>query len=189
MRAAVACGGGCSTRENALARNGGRRHTSLRSRPMKTKIKKNDTRIPSLLAGVAGEYFVAAELSRRGYIASISLRNTRGIDILATNAQASRSVTVQCKTSQSRRVWMLSDKCEAFIAESHFYVFVALAGPLERPRFHVVPSAIVAKHVRDDHTQWMATPGRRGQAHVDNPVRNFHDGTNEYLERWDLLGL
>lgn len=35
--------------------------------------------IPSLLAGVAGENFVAAELSRRGYVASISLRNTRGI--------------------------------------------------------------------------------------------------------------
>jgi len=47
-----------------------------------------------MLAGVAGEYFVAAELSRRGYIASISLRNTRGIDILATNQAATRSITI-----------------------------------------------------------------------------------------------
>ena len=31
--------------------------------------------------GIAGEYFVAAELSRRGFIASISMRNTRGIKI------------------------------------------------------------------------------------------------------------
>jgi len=52
------------------------------------KDKQADTKIPSLLAGVAGEYFVAAELSRRGHIASVSLRNTRGIDILATNAEA-----------------------------------------------------------------------------------------------------
>jgi len=35
----------------------------------------------SQLTGVAGEYFVAAELSRRGFIASITMRNTRGIDI------------------------------------------------------------------------------------------------------------
>jgi hypothetical protein len=28
------------------------------------------------LTGVAGEYFVAAELSRRGYIASITMRNS-----------------------------------------------------------------------------------------------------------------
>jgi hypothetical protein len=57
-------------------------------------------KIPSILVGVAGEYFVAAELSRRGYIASISLRNTRGIDILATNEDATRSITIQCKASQ-----------------------------------------------------------------------------------------
>jgi hypothetical protein len=57
-------------------------------------------KIPSVLVGVAGEYFVAAELSRRGYIASISLRNTCGLDILATNQDASRSITIQVKTSQ-----------------------------------------------------------------------------------------
>ena len=38
-------------------------------------------KLSSLLCGVAGEYFVAAELSRRGYIASITLRNTLGVDI------------------------------------------------------------------------------------------------------------
>ena len=96
---------------------------------MRTKAKQANTKITPLLAGVAGEYFVAAELSRRGYIASISLRNTRGIDILATNAAASRSVTIQCKTSQSRNIWMLSDKSESFYSDNHFYVLVALGGP------------------------------------------------------------
>ncbi len=156
---------------------------------MKTKDKASASRITPLLAGVAGEYFVAGELSRRGHIASISLRNTRGIDILATNATANRSVTIQCKTSQSRNIWILNDKCESFYSENHFYIFVALGGPLERPRYYIVPSATVAKHVRDSHSNWLSTPGRHGQAHVDNPVRNFHDRTNEYLERWDLLGL
>ena len=156
---------------------------------MRTKAKPANTKTTPLLAGVAGEYFVAAELSRRGYIASISLRNTRGIDILATNAAASRSVTIQCKTSQSRNNWMLSDKCESFHSENHFYVFVALGTALERPRYHVVPSVAVAKHAGENHTNWLAKPGLHGQAHVDNPVRNFHDSANEYLERWDLLGL
>ena len=39
-------------------------------------------KLSKILSGVSGEYFVAAELSRRGYIASITLRNSRGIDIL-----------------------------------------------------------------------------------------------------------
>ena len=147
-------------------------------------------KIPSSIAGVAGEYFVAAELSRRGYIASISLRNTRGIDILATNAEASRSITIQCKTSQvARRVWVLSEKSEDFISVSHFYVFVALGGVSERPTYHIVPSADVAKHTRETHSQWLQAPGRDGRKHVDNPVRNFSDRGETYLERWDLLGL
>ena len=157
---------------------------------VKTKTRQANSKIPSLLAGVAGEYFVAAELSRRGHIASISLRNTRGIDILATNADASRSVTIQCKTNQlSETSWMLNDKCESFASENHFYVFVVLGGPLERPRYHVVPSAAVAKHTRDGHRNWLNTPGLRGRAHVDSPIRKFDDSANEYLERWDLLGL
>src|SRR3954453_14517499 len=102
-----------------------------------SKANPSPTTIPSLLAGVAGEYFVAAELSRRGYVASISLRNTRGIDILVTNSGGSRCVTIQCKTQQvARKAWILNGKCETFISDTHFYVFVALGGVLERPTYH-----------------------------------------------------
>lgn len=145
-------------------------------------------RISSSLAGVAGEYFVAAELSRRGYIASISLRNTRGIDILATNAEASRSFTIQCKTSQiARKTWVLNEKSEDFVSATHFYVFVALGGISERPSYHIVPSQDVAHHTRESHREWLQTPGRGGRPHVDNPVRKFSDPDDTYLERWDLL--
>jgi hypothetical protein len=43
-----------------------------------------------VLTGVTGKYFVAAELSRCGNIASITLRNTKGVDILCSNADASK---------------------------------------------------------------------------------------------------
>lgn len=39
-----------------------------------------EQKLSSVLSGVAGEYYVAAELSKRGYIASITLRNTKGVD-------------------------------------------------------------------------------------------------------------
>ena len=39
-----------------------------------------DKKVSSILVGVSGEYFVAAELSRLGYIVSITLRKTKGID-------------------------------------------------------------------------------------------------------------
>jgi hypothetical protein len=147
-------------------------------------------KIPPLLAGVAGEYFVAAELSRRGHIASISLRNTRGIDILATNQEASRSITIQCKTNQlAERKWMLNEKSEEFVSDDHFYVFVALGGVLERASYHIVPSRVVAQQVKESHKRWERTPNREGRAHGHSSIRVFRDPDGEYLERWDLLGL
>jgi len=151
---------------------------------------KSSSKIPSLLAGVAGEYFVAAELSRRGYIASISLRNTRGIDILATNEDASRAITIQCKTNQlGLKVWMLNEKSEEFHAENHYYVFVALGSPSQRPNYHIVPSVTVAEFSTERHKKWLDTPGNKGQPRVDTPMRKFTDPYDKFLEQWDLLGL
>jgi hypothetical protein len=53
---------------------------------------------------VAGEYFVAAELSLRGCLASITLRNSRGIDIIASNADASKSVSVHAEWLAGKKV-------------------------------------------------------------------------------------
>jgi hypothetical protein len=139
--------------------------------------------------GVAGEYFVAAELSRRGYVASLTLRNTRGIDILASNTDATKSVGIQVKTSQGTRAdWILNAKAEKDEAENLFYVFVCL--PSEgMPSFYVVPRATVAKYVRDDHSKWQATLDRKGQQHAPSSIRKFRDPKNTYKDKWDLLGL
>src|SRR5437867_11718293 len=95
--------------------------------------------LPPLQAGIAGEYFVAAELSRRGYVASLTLRNTRGIDLLVSNSDATKTVGVQVKTNQNnRREWVLNKKAEAEDAENLFYVFVRL-NRTSAPAFHIVP--------------------------------------------------
>ena len=147
-------------------------------------------KISGVLSGVAGEYFVAAELSRQGLIASITLRNTKGIDILASNSDASRQVGIQVKTNQSGRTgWVLNRKAEDYFAENLFYVFVNLREANGRPDFYVVPSTVVAKVVKEGHREWLATPGRRGQKHSNTSMRMFRDPHGKYLERWDLLEL
>ena len=142
------------------------------------------SKIPSILVGVAGEYFVAAELSRRGIIASISMRNTRGIDILATNASTKRSVTIQCKSNQDgSSSWILNKKAEDFISLNHFYVFVSMGSPEERPRFHVVPARSVVCKIKIDYRQFLMRGGK------DNPIRKFNDPEGMFMDRWDLLKL
>jgi hypothetical protein len=140
------------------------------------------------LCGIAGQYFVAAELSRRGYIATITLRNTRGIDVLASNLNADGEVGIQVKTTRKDQpAWLMGQKAEGFHADNFFYVFVTLKS--EYPKFYVVPSKVVASYVESSHMKWLDTPGRKGQRHKDSSMRMFRDTSCEYLGRWDLLNL
>jgi len=148
-------------------------------------------KLESTLVGVAGEYFVAAELSRRGYLASITLRNSRGVDIIASSADASRSLSVQVKTSNDgrRRRWMLTKKADSYASPNHFYVFVTLLGTEERPEFYVVPSAVVAEHCSRTHREWIERKRSDGTFRKDSSVRVFTDPDGSYQEAWHLLEL
>ena len=146
-------------------------------------------RLSGIQVGITGEYLVAAELSRRGYVATLTLRNTRGIDILASNWDATQSVGIQVKTAKGGRpAWVMHKKAEADLAENLFYVFVCLA-PESSATFYVVPRKVVAKYVRKSHAKWLKTPGRKGQAHKDTDMRKFKDPAHKYKDRWDLLDL
>lgn len=104
------------------------------------------------LVGVAGEYLVAGELNQRGYNASITLRNNRGIDIIASNADGSKAVSIQVKmNSNGRKTWILNKKAEEFFSDKHFYVFVALGVLNEQPSYHIVPSNIVVESTSTGH--------------------------------------
>jgi hypothetical protein len=149
-----------------------------------------DLKLDSGLTGIAGEYLVAGELSRRGYIASITLRNTRGIDIVATNKDASKSVGIQVKASAgSQRSWILNKKGEDFHSDTLFYVFVNLKAIDERSDFFIVPSKVVADNIKHGHAKWLKTPSKKGEPHIDTAIRRFSDKEGNYLERWDLLNL
>jgi hypothetical protein len=147
-------------------------------------------KISSGLSGVAGEYYVAAELTRLGFIASLTLRNAKGVDILATNLAASKTAAIQVKTNQnSEKCWIMNQKSEAIFGENFFYIFVNLGSHLQQPEYHIVPSAIVAKFIKDSHALWLNTPGKQGQKRKETTMRKYFDLDNEYLGRWELLGL
>lgn len=157
---------------------------------MIAKDKLQNEKSSSVLIGVAGEYFVAAELSARGYIASITLRNTKGVDIVCTNSDASKSVAIQVKTNRrSNRDWILNEKSESFYAKNHYYVFVNLNDSTKSPDYFVVPSEQVATYIKTSHQTWLETPGRSGKSHNATTMRKFSDKEEQYLDRWDLLGL
>lgn len=148
----------------------------------------SNERISKGLSGIAGEYFVAAELSRRGFMASITLRNNDSIDIHASNFKKEKIYAIQVKTNQlGGRSWVLNKKSENKFNNNFFYIFVSLKDEFERPDFFIVPSKVVSNFVKNSHSTWLETLGRKGQLHNDTNMRKFEDKKGVYLEKWDLL--
>lgn len=153
-------------------------------------MSSNKQKLSSILTGVSGEYFVAAELSRRGFLCSVTLKNTRGIDILVANEEATKNIGIQVKTNQGdKTTWILNEKAENFYSDNLFYVFVNLKGKDTLPDYYIIPSKIVSSYINQNHQQWLAAPGKKGQAHNDSSIRSFKDEAKKYYNRWDLLEL
>lgn len=146
-----------------------------------------EDKLPNILSGISGEYFVAAELSRRGFITTLTLKNTKGVDILASDQEAIKTIAIQVKTTtKNKNEWMLTEKSESFVSENHFYVLVRLNN-LAQPTFHIVPSKAIAKKIKTSHQKWLDTPAKDGSKHNTSSVRIFRDFEDKYKDKWDLL--
>ena len=85
----------------------------LGKKPELSSTKQNAVmaKLDTKFVGVAGEYDVATGLTLRGYIAAITLRNSRGVEIVASLPDGSKSISIQVKTSNgNQRKWLLNKK-------------------------------------------------------------------------------
>ena len=88
--------------------------------------------------GNSGEYFVAAELERRGFTAAVPMANTKDFDILARNKETDTQVAIQVKTNHGKKTtWTLSQKNENINKEDVFYIFVVL-NELQYPEYYIM---------------------------------------------------
>lgn len=74
---------------------------------------------------------------------------------------------------------------------NNFYIaFVDLKGIDSMPDYYVIPKNIFARWIAKNHKEWLATPGRHGRVHVDNPIRAFQKTQFKAFERyhndWDI---
>ena len=99
---------------------------------------------------LAGEYFVAAELYRRGYSVAITLGNAKAIDLFAE--RDARAVNVQVKAIRNKKSggWpMMLDR----VKDDIVYVFVCLNDPGISPDFYLCTSAETREKVRQYPTR------------------------------------
>src|SRR6266581_6752141 len=151
--------------------------------------------VSSAFAGNAGEFFVLAELTRRGWTAAPTARNNRAYDILAKRGDEFAAVRVKTKTSISAVFqWNAKADGQIFLELSEQRDFCALVDVPENdshPTYYIVPTTVIDKWLRDDFNAWVTTPGAKGQKRAeDNTRRLFYvDEQKDTLAHGYLLKL
>lgn len=146
--------------------------------------------------GSSGEYFVAAELERRGFTIALPMANTELFDILAINRETHTQVAIQVKTKsykekkKNRESWQVGKKAFNLKSKNCFYIFVIIE-ELNNPEYFIIPCSKVAKSVKDDYDKWINTPGKNGQQHKENSIVKFTIKTDKeyekYKDNWEVL--
>jgi hypothetical protein len=170
------------------------------------EAKDMDRAIPSAFAGNAGEFFVLAELTRRGWTAALTARNNRAYDILAKRGDEFAAIRVKTKTSAFTLFqWNAKPNGEIFLEMTQEGDFCMLVDIPEdenlSPTYYVVPTHVINKWLKDDFHTWVTTPGAEGQArdaenkrrlfYVDDDTtklsHGYHQKLAPYKNAWETL--
>jgi len=85
---------------------------------------------------ISGEFFVAAELLRRGLQCSVTFGNAKAIDLLAFNPATEKSYQVQVKAIRRKNYFHLQ---HSRVRDRCVYVFVILNRPGEEAEYYILP--------------------------------------------------
>lgn len=123
--------------------------------------------------GLSGEYFVAAELYRRGWSVGMTIGNAKAVDLFAEKDDVIVPVQVKSIYKKKNVGWpMMKDK----VKEGCIYVFVNLNGDtMNGPDYFVCTSEEAYKKVKQYTTRGI----------IDLSTLNNEDFRN----RWDKLQL
>lgn len=119
---------------------------------------------------LAGEYFVAAELYKRGFSVALTIGNAKAIDLFAEKGM--RTVNVQVKAIRVRRnvgwpIWKLK------VFSNVMYVFVCLHEEGKPPTYFVATAKEVLPRIREYRTRGIINFGS-----LNSP---------QFRDRWDKI--
>ncbi len=149
--------------------------------------------------GLSGEFHTLAQLTQRGYVATLTLGNTKGVDILVTNQEINRLFKVEVKTTNLKtrkaklygdglfHMWPMSIKHERIRDKNLVYCFIVLLDPGEIPLFFLVPSVEIADYVSWQHQHWLDT---RSTPVKETSMRLFRievEDPQGYRDNWKIF--
>jgi hypothetical protein len=138
------------------------------------EISKPKVRADGHKTGLSGEFFVAAELLKRGLQTSLTLGNAKAIDLFAINERGTQ-FAIQVKALRSRNHFPLDP---IKIMKKAVYVFVVLNKVGVAPDFYIVPG-------EDFHSK----PDKFGKwFHGYEKFPGVHpNDLPDYHDRWEIF--
>ncbi len=126
------------------------------------------------LTGLAGEYFVAAELLKREYQVAMTVGNAKAVDLLVHDPRRKRSLAVEVKTLRANNCFSIK---LASIVPDQMYVFVILHDLDVPPEYFVLLRKEVLK--KPKHYFGTSIGSSRETVNI-GPLK-------EWKNRWDLF--
>lgn len=142
--------------------------------------------------GAAGEHYVAAEIHVRGGYAVTFSGNMKGIDLLASDAEHKRKISIQvkCKTAGTWHANAIRDghAIGESPAEDKFWVFVDLG--IRPPEYYIAPAWWVENDIHERHSEYLAQHGGKRARGGDSPHHAIPvSRLIAWKARWDVLGI
>jgi len=160
---------------------------------IKTKRpKKRRHGIPAQISGMAGVYYVAYELSRRGCIALPTNRNVAGFDMVVSSQNGLNHAFLQIKTVQNKaNFWLLNRPVPDYMRNSNlaFYVFVRFDKKQDKVECFVASAKEVAKQADHHVREFYKTHSRKTEPSTWTYWWEIPKVKEAYLSRWDKLKL
>ena len=126
----------------------------------------------------AAQFYAAAELTRRGYLVSLTFGNAPVSDFLV-HSDSGNHFTVDVKGQSSKNFWLIQQRPS--IAD-HYFILVYLPAGYEKPKYFIISSDELMKK-REEYKNRMIPKGK---------YRDALGGINwsialDYENKWDSL--
>ena len=127
----------------------------------------------------ATQFYVAAELTRRKYLVSLTLGNAPVADLLVVSP-SQKHFTVEVKGQSTRNFWLIR---QIEPRDNLFFVLVYLPKNYEPPKFYILSSAELMRQREEYKRHIESTSGK-----YDDKMGGINWSTAlEYQGRWDKL--
>jgi hypothetical protein len=130
-------------------------------------------------SGIAGEFYVAAELTKRGMIATITGKNTKDVDILAMNPETSATISIQVKEKGTKvSGFYVNDK--VYIRQKQLGIWYVCVDLFDNNKCYIGDVDTVFIGAQKREAEYLSKPKKDGTPRKPSPSLYF-------VPEWDLL--